>query len=112
MLPSVLKTVLTANLNLNDSRILSQIVFSSDSVRPTVKSAAITDGKYRVSVLYFNVVVSTRFNGLSFSDPGDSRFRVTSEWYFDDDIFTFVKECRVAESRRNVQLRSSCKKIL
>lgn len=94
-----------ADLNLDDSRILAEIVLGGDAIRARIDTAAVADRQYGVTLLHLDGVMTTGFDHLALAYPRDLRFRIAGERDLDHDVHALVEESGITESRRHIQLR-------
>jgi len=99
--PGRVRTI--ADLDLDDGRVLAEVVLGGDAIRAGVDAAAVADRQHSVTFLHLDGVMTTGLDHLSFAHPCDLRLRIASERYLDDDVHALVEEGGVAESRRHVQ---------
>lgn len=98
------------DLDFNNSCILTKFVFGCNPVGTTVKFTCVTNSEDSMSVFDFDVIVTSRFDGFTFSYPCDLRSWEASEWDLDNNVFAFVEVGGVTEPWRRVQFWCSWKK--
>lgn len=100
--------MLTVDGYLDDGRVSTEVVITLESIGPIIGSVGMAYCQYGVTLAYFYFEFVIRLNLIVIAQEHRGRFRETTEWNLEYDIFTLLEDCCVLEPRWHVYLRRTC----
>ena len=97
------------DLNIDQSKIWTKFIISSDGIGTRISFGSILDDKQSMAFFSFDLESGTTLNSFTIFLPNNSWFGIAFKRYFNDTIFTFVKEGWISEPWRNLKKENNNK---